>query len=762
MGGGSNMLSQFPPDIQGFIGEFFGEGNDLKLDKIMQGDDNGSLAIRQWIEPLKSKSPTILPRRKGSRPVLWYGIAFSQSQFNRLWAEANSFVGVSYSNFRPGKAKLDLADPVDVAVQNITGGYTFTFFGNNNGTWKALQMLKKIKERSPALTREQPRVTGRVLRDFYMALQAGQRDAAEDCLRYLKDNHHLDPLNLTFLRVQLYTELGRWTELLYLPQMPELIKIRRPLAVTRALIKAVYIEELSQFERDCRPIEGVEHFKNQVFPLYSGLFTARSGLKEPEILKSFMMLAVMDIAPKPELRNEILEIQGLSPIDYDYLNQLANLFPLPQPTIIGDDLDHINGLILMGNYDEALKQAEKLLPSIPRARIILECAYEIQSLTAEREALKAVKDLTPEEIHSFMESRRNREFLESIGGKGVNNSVFALDEILPTDWISFINRINKGLFTPVRALTIAQNAVLEWDPESLKANPKDVERLIDLLNESRPASEEESLTNILPYLLNFFIQDSSWPRIEFKQVYLTLLFLLVLGNEGGESELEVFNEVVVGLLKLGVNKTEYEEILVDIQNIWDQFYSESTLTWALDIMDSLITYPCAFEDRRVDFLKSIINRLGSFSRRVKAEQWQLLRALLEDLNQFSDYESLLESIAVQRVELENQTEELLTSLNEKTIGIYTLDEPVATRVKQLLQEKCPEVRVQTSSDKVGNDKLKQLSRNADVFVIASGCAKHAATIFIESNRPKQLPTLWAKGKGSASMLRAIYDYIRSA
>ena len=54
-----------------------------------------------------------------------------------------------------------------------------------------------------------------------------------------------------------------------------------------------------------------------------------------------------------------------------------------------------------------------------------------------------------------------------------------------------------------------------------------------------------------------------------------------------------------------------------------------------------------------------------------------------------------------------------------------------------------------------NDRLRQLSRTADIVVMATASAKHAATGFIEGNRPKNLPILRPSGKGSASMLRAI-------
>ncbi len=55
--------------------------------------------------------------------------------------------------------------------------------------------------------------------------------------------------------------------------------------------------------------------------------------------------------------------------------------------------------------------------------------------------------------------------------------------------------------------------------------------------------------------------------------------------------------------------------------------------------------------------------------------------------------------------------------------------------------------------------MREAARNADLFVIVTGAAKHAATTFIETNRPKELPTVYPKGQGSSSILTAIRSWI---
>ena len=51
----------------------------------------------------------------------------------------------------------------------------------------------------------------------------------------------------------------------------------------------------------------------------------------------------------------------------------------------------------------------------------------------------------------------------------------------------------------------------------------------------------------------------------------------------------------------------------------------------------------------------------------------------------------------------------------------------------------------------------RLSRNADVFVVVTASAKHAATNFIAAERGLR-PTLKVNSRGSSAILRALAHY----
>ena len=73
-----------------------------------------------------------------------------------------------------------------------------------------------------------------------------------------------------------------------------------------------------------------------------------------------------------------------------------------------------------------------------------------------------------------------------------------------------------------------------------------------------------------------------------------------------------------------------------------------------------------------------------------------------------------------------------------------------------------DVTVLSFHEKVGGSPaLRAAARDADVFVIASAAAKHAATEYIEVQRRSGAVTLRPAGQGSASMLRCLWRYARS-
>jgi hypothetical protein len=98
----------------------------------------------------------------------------------------------------------------------------------------------------------------------------------------------------------------------------------------------------------------------------------------------------------------------------------------------------------------------------------------------------------------------------------------------------------------------------------------------------------------------------------------------------------------------------------------------------------------------------------------------------------------------------------LPNLAGKRIGIYTLTEAAGARAKAALKSMYPGCRVEVNSDLVCTAKLASLAEAADLFIFAWKSSSHQAFYCVTDAMAPREP-VWAAGKGTASILRAVSD-----
>jgi hypothetical protein len=94
-----------------------------------------------------------------------------------------------------------------------------------------------------------------------------------------------------------------------------------------------------------------------------------------------------------------------------------------------------------------------------------------------------------------------------------------------------------------------------------------------------------------------------------------------------------------------------------------------------------------------------------------------------------------------------------------SVAAYTLTERAGKQFQSVLESLAPGVRVSLAHDLHASPRLKQLARQADLFVLVTSSAKHAASDCVRANRPPEKPTLLPTGKGAASLLASVRGYI---
>ena len=172
----------------------------------------------------------------------------------------------------------------------------------------------------------------------------------------------------------------------------------------------------------------------------------------------------------------------------------------------------------------------------------------------------------------------------------------------------------------------------------------------------------------------------------------------------------------------------------------------------LDISETFSFYPKTDENSAIEFHASILEIGQKYSQRIDQNQKLCLRKLSEDLGKIPSW---LELNNDEKDTEEEFFENSYSHINNKKIGISTLNENAAKRIREIIVSKVPSCKIDLNSDKECTTRLKALASNSDIFVFSWKCSKHQAFYCIQNNRSKELPLLQPLGKGSASILREL-------
>jgi hypothetical protein len=745
----------------GFLGRFFGPGNDIRLEGL-------SLDLRTWLRPWiddlegPGDSPVVLPRRNEGR-LSWYGLEFSDSQARALGDDLVAFVGCSYSDFSGRRAQLDSNDQVERAVLELTDGHAYRFevmpASDLIAARGALDLMRATWLRRPARTGVSFQPIGRVLRNFNMALEAGEADGSAELLEQLNARGRLTASNMAFLRIQLLAALGCWGELLALPELPTVLSVRRPVAVTDAIIRAVYRTELSRFEGDADVNEALEHFRGSVFPRYGALLKARSTMRSPEAAKMFMMLAAASVPPRLDTLQEVIAGAELSPSDRNYMDLLAQRCPIPVRDEQADPLERASTAIRVGDFDGAYRLLLAQPPGVDSLPMLLRCAYEIDSIDAAREAVSAMRAVAPALQVAVLGQRACRTWWDALNHIGEARTVAEVRRP-PLGWVEWLERLDtEGPFAG--ALEIAASGAHEWRLADVADQPERVADLAAALLADRAPDAEAVLRNAAPHLVAF-LRQADQPPASLRAVYQSAILLIAADDEIGSADLTVLLDLIGDLFAIGVSPGEYIEIVGYLEATWTAVSAPRNIDWGLDALDCLAQYPARSEAVRDKFARIVVGSMTSWVHRLEDYQASLLRALGRELGMLKVVEPLLAIRTAAATGTESDREEpALARLVGRRVGIYTLTESVGHRVRQILEGSALGVHVVVNHDPVGSDRLRHLAHDADLLLVAVRSAKHAATDYIEANRPADKPTLICAARGSAGMLRVLVDYLRS-
>jgi hypothetical protein len=198
------------------------------------------------------------------------------------------------------------------------------------------------------------------------------------------------------------------------------------------------------------------------------------------------------------------------------------------------------------------------------------------------------------------------------------------------------------------------------------------------------------------------------------------------------------------------NADHYERLLRELGSESDRWVAPERASAVLDVIDSLLLSACPDEAARQQLGYRLLTPLSRHAERLDSADLAFARVLDGELGlglpwQTEQGDELAESEAWQSENV--------------SVLLYSLDEKVLGRVTEQLRSIAPNVRVTISSDHAGNPRLRQWVQSADLVVLITRCAKHAATGFIAAHTSGE-KIAYVDGSGSASLLRTTLAELR--
>lgn len=725
-----------------FLEGFFGEGNDLSLQSL----ETQSPELAGWLEGRldhlreQPSASHFLPRRNGET-TRWYGLAHSARELAGLIEAIEAFIVPSYGRLDAGYS-MDPTDPVDSTVQDYTGGHAVAFeeaLGSERDVRRALDIFSSLEQKGPKRELLLARPLGRLLREFEMSVLTSSEDESQFLLSEIERSGQLSALNLVFLHIRRLDGLRQFKLLLELPELATVLLIRRPAKVTAALIRCVYVTELAPFEVRADPLGALKHF-DVVLQKYPALFKARHGLQTAESIKAFMLHAVALYPKQRELKEQLLALPDLTNEDREYLQAIASLVEEESPR--QRSLAEAESAIRQGQFDVAFLIASGQRPSLERAELLIRCACEIDSIEAMKVASDAVNNLNYDHRELLIISK-----WFSGPWKQIADSLSREAAVVPQSWGDWFQLVVDGAPFP-NAVQIAERGVVEWSIAHFDL--AEDERIVGLLNSELSEKSLRVIRDALPSFLQFL--DRAGDLGQHRDLLDTIVVLLLAEEELGVADVHVVVDLSGTMVELGLPAGRYSQMIGDFLDLRNRVDSPRLLDAGLEMLDMLLTNPCPDLAARQLLFQGLISSFQRWRRRVREDQWLLLADFGEELDSKESVEALRGADGDASDDAELMTR---STLNGKKIAIYTLTEAAGMRARDFICRNFDGVVVELTNDHVASARLRTLARTVDIFVVATASAKHAATTFIESERPPDLPTLYAAGKGSASIIRAV-------
>ena len=741
-----------------WLRKFFSERNQVQWENIEGQTVTQSTLdlINPWLNKLKTgiyEGPLVLPMLDVNNQITWYAMASDDRRFAQMVDEIMAFVGASYSDFRREWAKLCLDNTPECALVERFGERVVKFSPllplDRQKIENALGLYLSVLSRRPDIPDRTQRPFGKIRSDFDCALLAGNSEGAQTLLDELIASGRVNAEQKKCLEIRFLNGLGRSEELARNRTLiASLVDISLPAQTIVDIVSALYETFVTpvEYEKDHGYV--IEVFKEHILKPFGPLFRERKGIRQPIVLRAFLLSELASPEPNIERCRLILDAYPESAEGYGlasrWYGKLKEETPRLQIYSKGNQLSQAKQAIADEDYEEACSHCFDLLPDQWAYGGLLRCALEIYNADLTQRVLDVFAN-APNEVNAKLSKKdhvRLKKLREEVGVKKIANE---------SEWIAWAKQIASN---PLKAPTVAelQEMAAKWSVDEYAQNPNICDSLASYIaNASIEA--ERVFRDAFGVLVDFFSVDTPGTHRAFKPIIMNLIKVLGWSGCLSSDELEISSQLAQSLLASGLSHHEYSETLSDLQEILNANASPVHFDWGLNLSELLAQYPAPDGGSlRLNVFTDVVEMLRATPHRVTIPQRDILAGLAVDYY----CPDLLECFPkVSQSVLDISSDEVAF---EGLIGIYTLTEAAGLRAKEVLMARYPKSVVEVNNDPVSTDRLIALAKKADVFVFAWKSSKHQAYFCVKQAR-LGLDIILPIGKGSASILSAVINKI---
>jgi hypothetical protein len=692
-----------------FTSRFFSPPNEL----VPAADEAVESSIAQAADAWRATPPApfFLPVI-ASGWKYWYAVCPDREQ--DLWVRdlICAYVG-SWIDGPPVAADSDM--PMDEAVRALTGprgcGLRVRLPRNADADAQVRESLRRLARSLAGRPHRRIQFTwplGRLIGDLSDACAAGAEACAREALAVLELDQRLARPNKLFLRLQYLAAFERWDDLEALEELPDLVRLDRPVLASDALARLAMARlaptaSLKDFNLATAQlgslIGSVGAIRSAAGAQYYAYWSLACGEPGEAVAARLQEAGWLDQAR---------ESTGLAPL----LGQ-AGLVDAPahtdaSPTDLQQAMDS-------GRLDTALEVLALLSPSADKLPVLIDLVTRtlttgsIRVLEHWREVLgdSAIDDVLAARPS---ESRRGIAFAaESLGDALVR--AFA-DDQPASERARMLENLSAASASRLMQPGALPDVVETVRLLSRSVSPHLLGDLIDLLLDM-----ERDLFTAAGDVSG--IQDLRRIVVE----------TWALGDESGDRRRAARLLDLVGrTLTAGVSASVFSEIAESLRAAWDQFLTDADLPLGLEAIELLAATAPRTKGEVAAFASPILSRIGAHNaRRIEPVYLETARALAPEFG-------LELAVPAEPGTMQPAGVDQAGPPDGTFVAIYTLIEPAATRAAAILRRWYPEVRVETLSGKVASAGLRSAAKNADIVVIADRAAAHAATDAIKAVR----------------------------